>query len=131
VTQEHPNAVAYRRTADAFRDGDAALLSALIADDVVWHVPGAHVMAGEIVGRTALLKWLADLRAKGFWLEELDVFGSDTHVCAVSTMGARRDGIDVSTRVVSFFRYGDGRQLERWLYPDDADAWDRIFGESS
>jgi ketosteroid isomerase-like protein len=42
-------------------------------------------------------------------------------------MGARRDGVDVRTRVVSIFRYHDGRQLERWLYPDDILAWNTIF----
>lgn len=129
MTYEHPNAVAYRRTADAFRAGDAALLASFIAEDVVWHVPGTHAMAGELVGRAALLEWLAQLQTKGFWLEELDVFGSDRHVCALSTMGAHRGDLDVSTRVVSFFRYRDGRQLERWFYPDDATAWDTIFAE--
>jgi hypothetical protein len=50
------------------------------------------------------------------------------HVCAVSTMGARRDGVDVQTRVVHVFRYQQGQQVERWLYPDDQVAWDSIFG---
>ena len=39
---------------------------------------------------------LGELRRRGFWLEELDVFGKDRHVCAVSLMGARGEGIDVS-----------------------------------
>ena len=30
----------YRRTADAFRSGNHALLASLIHPDVVWHVPG-------------------------------------------------------------------------------------------
>ena|SRR5689334_12515406 len=64
----------------------------------------------------------------GFWLEEHDVFASDQHVCAVSTMGARRDGVDVQTRVVHVFRYRQGQQVERWFYPDDPTAWDNIFG---
>ena len=76
------------------------MLKSLIADDVRWHVPGDHSMAGDIIGRSELLKWLAVIRAKGFWLTEVDVFGSDEHVCAVSTMGARRDQVDVQTRVV-------------------------------
>jgi hypothetical protein len=42
-------------------------------------------------------------------------------------MGARRDGLEVQTRVVSIFRYPDGRPLERWLYPDDTAAWNAIF----
>ena len=127
VAQEHPDALAYRRTADAFRSGDLDVVESLIAPEVVWHVPGEHHMAGTVRGREALLAWLAQLKCLGFWLTEHDVFASDQHVCAVSTMGARRAGVDVQTRVISIFRYHDGRQVERWLYPDDPEAWNAIF----
>ena len=109
------------------RTGDLGLVESLIASDVVWHVPGDHPMARTIEGRAALLEWLARLRGIGFWLVEQDVFASDEHVCAISTMGARRDDVDVQTRVVSIFRYREGQQLERWLYPDDNAAWKAIF----
>lgn len=95
----------------------------------MWHVPGDHSMAGEVRGRDALLVFLAELGTKGFWLTERDVFGNDQHVCALSTMGARREGVDVETGVVSIFRYRDGQQLERWLYPDDLAAWEQIYGK--
>jgi ketosteroid isomerase-like protein len=127
VAPEHPDALAYRRTADAFRAGELDVVESLIAPEVVWHVPGDHGMAGTIRGREALLAWLAQLPGLGFWLAEHDVLASDLHVCAISTMGARRAGVDVQTRVVSVFRYHDGRQVERWLYPDDPDAWRAIF----
>jgi ketosteroid isomerase-like protein len=127
MSSAHPNAIAYRRTADAFRSGDHDTLAALVATNVVWHVPGSHPMAGDVRGRDALVAWLDRLPAKGFWLTETDVFGNDEHVCALSVMGARRAGVDVQTRVVSIFEYRDGQQLERWLYPDDVDAWDTIF----
>lgn len=127
MDQDHADAIAYRRTAEAFRAGDLDLVKTLIAPDVVWHVPGEHDMAGKIGGREALLSWLAQLGKIGFWLVEHDVFASDQHVCAISTMGARRDGVDVQTRVVSIFRYRHGRQVERWIYPDDSAAWNEIF----
>jgi len=127
VGREHPNALNYRRTADAFRAGDSSLLERLIAADVVWHVPGEHGMAGTIRGRDALLAWLDQLGPLGFWLTEQDVFASDDHVCAISSMGARRDGVDVQTRVISVFQYRNRQQSERWLYPDDMAAWNAIF----
>ena len=71
--------------------------------------------------------WLGRLPALGFWLREVDVFGNDRHVCAISVMGASRDSVDVSTRVISVFDYDDGTQLERWIYPDDLAAWEAIF----
>jgi ketosteroid isomerase-like protein len=127
VAQDHPDAVAYRRTADAFRSGDLDAVESMLAPEVVWHVPGEHPSAGTIRGRDGVLAWLTRLESLGFWLVEDDVFASDHHVCAVSTMGARRDGVDVQTRVISLFRYRDGRQVERWLYPDDTVAWNAIF----
>jgi uncharacterized protein len=130
MTGEHPNATAYRRTADAFRAGDEPALQALIAADVVWHVPGDHPMAGDIRGRDALIAWLRQIGTMGFWLTEHDVFGNDEHVCALSIMGARRTGIDVETRVVSIFHYRDGQQLERWFYPEVATAWAAIYTDT-
>ena len=124
---DHPNALAYRRTADAFRAGDLAALASLIDEQAVWHVPGSHTMAGQIDGRDELIAWLGRLSERGFWLEEVEVFANDRHVCAISTMGARREGVDVSTRVVSVFTYDAGKQRERWIYPDDPDAWHAIF----
>lgn len=126
---DHPNAIIYRQTADAFRSADVEALASMIAEDVTWHVPGSHSMAGEVHGRANLVAWLTALSQKGFWLTEDDVFGSDDHVCAVSQAGARRTGVDVQTRVVSVFRFRNGQQLERWLYPDDPAAWHQIFDD--
>jgi hypothetical protein len=123
----HPNAVAYRKAADAFRSRDLDAIAELVAHDVVWHVPGSHSMAGDIIGRDALIAWLEKLTASGFWLREHDVFANDDHVCALSYMGTRREGIEVETYVVSIFHFEDGRQKERWFFPDDRSAWDRIF----
>jgi len=84
-------------------------------------------MAGDVVGRDTLLVWLATIKRLGFWLTEHDVLANDAHVCAISHMGARRPGVDIQTRVVSIFHYRDGRQVERWIFPEDAAIWDRIF----
>jgi len=127
MNEEHRNVAAYRKAADAFRARDLQAIEALVDEDVVWHVPGDHSRAGDIRGRDALLAWLADLAELGFVLREHDVFGNDAHVCAISYMGARRPGVDIETRVVSIFHFRDGRQAERWLYPEDLAVWDRIF----
>lgn len=126
---EHPNATAYRRTADAFRAGDLEALRRLVDDDVVWHVPGRNRLSGEVRGREALFEWfrrLRDVTEGTFRLEEHDVLGNDGHVIALSRMSAVR-AEPVSVDVVSVFHFRDGRQLERWFLPADLDAWDRMF----
>jgi ketosteroid isomerase-like protein len=45
MSDEHPNALAYRSAANAFRAGDVAAIADLVGADVVWHVPGDHPMA--------------------------------------------------------------------------------------
>ena len=123
----HPNTLAYLRTVDAFRDRDFDTITSLIAEDVVWHLPGDHPLAGAWDGRDKLLQLLARLGPLGFTIREHDVFADDDHVCALSYIGARRDGLEVETRVVSIFHYRDGRQTERWFYPDDVVAWNSIL----
>jgi ketosteroid isomerase-like protein len=127
VGTEHPNATAYRRAAAAFRARDLRALEALVDEDVVWHVPGSHRRAGDVRGRAELIAWLEDVMTLGFTLREHDVFASDQHVCALSYMGARRPGVEVETRVVSIFHFREGRQIERWFFPEDLESWNRIF----
>jgi uncharacterized protein len=129
MSGEHPNALAYRRTAEAFRAADSDALAGLLAPDVIWHLPGTRSMSRNLQGRDQVMAWLSQLRAKGFWLAEHDVFGNDEHVCALSIMGARRGSVEVQTRVVSVFHYRGGQQLERWFHPEDRAAWDQIIAE--
>jgi uncharacterized protein len=125
---DHPNTLAYLRTVDAFRDRDFDTIASLIAEDVVWHLPGDHPLAGDWEGRDQLFELFARLGPRGFTIREHDVFADDDHVCALSYIGARRDDLEVETRVVSIFHYRDGRQTERWFYPDDVVVWNSIFG---
>lgn len=130
MTDEHPNAIAYRRAVDAFRARDMDAVRGLIADDVVWHVPGGNPLAGEIRGRESLFEWfrrLSEATDDTFTLEEHDVVGNDDHVVALSTMSAVREGVTVSVHVISVFHYRDGKQQERWMHPTDLDAWDRML----
>lgn len=128
---DHPNAAAYRRTADAFRARDTEALAGLIDDEVVWHVPGTTPLAGEVVGRDALFGWFDRLREVTdgtFTLKEHDVLGTDDHVVALSEVSAVRDGSRVSVNVVIVMHFRDGRQQERWFHPSDLAAWDAVFG---
>ena|SRR5436190_1661469 len=128
---EHPNALAYRRTADAFRERDSEALGALIDEEIVWHVPGQGPLAGEVRGREELFRFfdrLRELTNDTFTLEEHDVLGTDDHVVALSVMSAIRDEVRVSVNVLSVFHFRDGRQRERWFHPVDLAAWDRMLG---
>jgi uncharacterized protein len=95
---EHPNATAYRRAGEAMRAGDFAAIRNAFTEDVVWHLPGRHPFAGDILGRDAVLEFLGRLPALGFWLTEHDVFANDVHVCARSAPWEPDAGTTTSRR---------------------------------
>src|SRR4051794_33861744 len=94
VSDDHPNTLAYIRTVEAFRDRDFETIASLIAEDVVWHLPGDHALAGAWQGREQVFQLFAKLGPLGFTIREHDVFADDDHVCALSYIGARRDSVD-------------------------------------
>jgi uncharacterized protein len=129
--QGHPDAVAYRRTADAFRARDMDTLAQLFDEDVVWHVPGTSALAGDINGRVALWQWfdrLHEVTGGTFTLEDHDILATDDHVVALNVMSATMDGVPVRVQVANVMHFRNGRQQERWFHPSDMSAYDRILG---
>jgi uncharacterized protein len=129
--QEHPDALAYRRTADAFRARDMDTLAQLLDEDVVWHVPGTSALAGDIHGRDALWQWfdrLHEVTGGTFTLEDHDILATDDHVVALNVMSATIDGVPVRVQMANVMHFRDGRQQERWFHPSDMSAFDQILG---
>jgi uncharacterized protein len=130
IRPEHPDAVTYRRAADAFRAGDLDTLATTIHEDVIWHLPGTSWMARDFEGRATLLKYLREImvRTDGtFKLQDVCVSGSDDHVLAVQRFGATVDGEEQYFDASSVMRFSDGRQKERWFHLHDLNAFDDFF----
>lgn len=130
ISTDHPDAVTYRRAADAFRVGDLDALATTIHQDVIWHVPGTSWMARDFEGRDALVAYLQELMQHTtgtFRLRDLCVSGTDDHVLAVQRFGATIDGDERFFDVSSVMHFSDGLQKERWLHIHDLDAFDEFF----
>jgi ketosteroid isomerase-like protein len=128
----HKDVLTYLRTADAFRRRDLKAIAESIHDDVTWHLPGKTWFAREIHGREALMDFLQEIVARTantFLLEDLHIAGTDHHVIAVQRFGATFDGETRRFQVVSVMRFEDGRQIERWFYLLDPDAFDSFFSK--
>jgi len=128
---EHPDALAYRRTADAFRARDMDTLAQLFVEDVVWHVPGMSALAGDIHGRDELWQWfdrLHEVTGGTFTLEDHDILATEDHVVALNVMSATIDGVPVRVQMANVMHFRDGRQQERWFHPSDMSAFDQILG---
>jgi hypothetical protein len=115
--QEHPNVEIVRQSCDAFNDGNVDTLSQLLAENVIWHVPGRSAIAGDYQGRETTFAYfdhLRELTNSTHHAELLVVVGDDEHVISVDHSSARRNGSIYDEYELVVFRFRDGRIAEAW-----------------
>jgi RNA 2',3'-cyclic 3'-phosphodiesterase len=102
----------------------------LLAEDVVWHVPGASALAGEHRGVEAVLAYMDARRRIMDGTFRVLVHGAAViagRVVQLAGGAAVRDGREVAWETVGVFRVSDGRIAECWLVPFDQAAFDSIW----
>ncbi len=108
--------------ADSLRD--------VLSEDVVWHVPGTSVIAGEHRGVDAVLEYIETRRRMTDTTFRVTVHGMAMiagRVVQLAGGEAVRDGREVSWETVGVFRVGEGRIAECWLVPFDQAVFDEIW----
>jgi ketosteroid isomerase-like protein len=109
VTGEHPNAQLLRRLFGAFGN-DAKQISAALARNVVWRVPGTTVMSGEYRGRREVVEFLrrTGLETGGTYRSRLHtVLANDEWGLAVYRASGTRNGIELDVEQALVLRFGD------------------------
>ena len=114
-----------------YAGGDVEPVAELLADDVVWHVPGTSPISGDHVGKASVIAYferrreLADhtfvMHPKGL-LEDGDALVQ--LVDGEAMIGGERR----TWSTAGVYRVADGRIREVWLVPLDLEAFDAIWG---
>jgi RNA 2',3'-cyclic 3'-phosphodiesterase len=113
-----------------YADGDVDEVRDLMAEDVVWHVPGASAIAGEHRGVEAVLAYMDARRRMMDATFRVTVHGAAMiggRVVQLAGGAAVRDGRSVAWETVGVFRVVGGRIAECWLVPFDQAAFDAIW----
>ncbi|MEU6740181.1 nuclear transport factor 2 family protein [Streptosporangium sandarakinum] len=128
---EHPNAGVVRSAYDALAKNDLDhVRDSLLADDVVFHVPGRGALAGDHRGKEEVIGYLRRLGevTKGALRFEPEAFlADDDRVAAILRVVGERGGRVLDERGVHVFRVADGRITERWSFPQDSYAVDEFL----
>lgn len=123
MTTGHPNAARVRALFDAFRSGDLAVLTTVLAEEAVWHFPGRRGrLAGDHVGRAAILGFLLQVPALTggtFALELLDVLANDDRAVALFRGRATREGKTLDNPTCLVMRLDGDLVVELWEF-----VWD-------
>jgi RNA 2',3'-cyclic 3'-phosphodiesterase len=116
--------------ADVYAGGDAGALRDLLAEDVLWHVPGESAIAGEHRGLEAVLAYMDARRRIMDGTFRVVVHGAAViagRVVQLASGVAVRDGRSVAWETVGVFRVAGGRIAECRLVPFDQAAFDSIW----
>ena len=113
-----------------YTGGPVEALEDMLAEDVVWHVPGRSAIAGDHSGRAAVMEYFRRRRAlTGATLEIVDRGGvaiGDT-VVRLADGRATIGGRVVSWRTAGVYRVEAGRLREAWLVPLDMEEFERAW----
>jgi ketosteroid isomerase-like protein len=119
---EHPNAALTRRLFEAF-GRDAKVISAGLARDIVWRVPGNTIMSGEYRGRREVVEFLrrTGLETGGTYRSELrSVLADDDWAVAIYRARGSRNGIHLDVDQALVIRIRDGQWAEVTAVPLDS-----------
>jgi ketosteroid isomerase-like protein len=114
-----------------YAGGPDGPLRALLADDIVWHVPGDNAIAGVYAGVDAVMAYFArrrDLAARTFRMHPGEVMVGDDHVAVLTDGTAIVGGEERRWSTVGLYRFAGERVAACWLLPLDPDAFDAIWG---
>jgi uncharacterized protein len=128
---EHPNVAAARTAITALMRGEVETLAGGIAEDAVWHVPGAHKLSGDLTGRERILGRGQEMAEAGARLvvEELhDIVGNDEHVVALVKTTTTGPGGSSTQNSVWVMHVRDGQATELWVHNWDQAAIDAVMG---
>lgn len=119
-----------RAAFEGFARGDLELVGRLLHDVVSWHTPGSSLLAGDFVGREAVLGYLAralDLTDGTQQVVPVDLMAGTDHVAALVDVTARRRGLVLNDRAIQLLGFRDGLIATRRLYPGDQAAFDLFW----
>ena len=119
-----------RRQQAMYAGGDVAAVAEMLADDVVWHVPGTSPIAGHHRGREAVLAYFErrrDLAGATMRIEVRESLADGDSVAEFADGTATLGGEPAHWRTVGVYRFDGGRLAEAWLVPLDLDAFDALW----
>lgn len=120
----------HRRQAEMYRGGPIGPVAELLAEDIVWRVPGGSPIAGEHRGVDAVLAYFAkrrELARATMRMHPGEVLADEEAVVQLVDGTARFGDEKVRWRTVGVYRVEEGRIREVWLVPLDLERFDEIW----
>lgn len=130
TSPELANRALVLRLFEAFERKDAFVLRGLFAEDAVWTVGGAGVLAGSFRGRRAIVRFLGSLQrlTGGTYAARLvDVLASGERAAVLYRATGEREGRRLDLDQLLLFTIRDGAIVDVLALPADQAAFDAFW----
>jgi ketosteroid isomerase-like protein len=114
---------------DFYAGGADHRLRELLAEDIVWSVPGRSRIAGRYEGIEQVMAYFGrrrEIASRTFVMRASEILVGD-HVAALTEGRATLGGVERQWWTVGLYRIRDGLIAACWLLPLDIDEFDRIW----
>lgn len=121
----------HRRQAEMYAGGAVEPVAELLADDVVWHVPGTSPIAGDHRGKEAVIEYFGtrrQLAGNSMRLHPKGFLTGEDFIVQLVDGSAEIAGEQVTWSTAGVYRFDPaGRVAEAWLVPTNLASFDRIW----
>lgn len=120
----------HRRQSEMYSGSSVDDVAELLAEDIVWHVPGSSPIAGAHRGVAEVIAYFErrrQLASATMKMEPGELLEMDDAVAQFVAGSATLNGERVSWQTVGVYRVEDSQLREAWLVPLDSDLFDRIW----
>ncbi|MFD7323713.1 nuclear transport factor 2 family protein [Streptomyces sp. NPDC059875] len=127
---DHPHVAVFHRALAAFSAGDMDALTQEFHPDVVWHIGGRNLLAGDYRGREdtfALLGREFQLTGGTYRAQLHDVLANDEHMVALLHVTASRDGKQLDMDLALVLHMRDSKIAEGWVVTTDPTGYDAFW----
>jgi ketosteroid isomerase-like protein len=119
----------HRRQGEMYAGGSVEAVAELLAEDIVWHVPGTSPIAGDHRGIPQVIEYFElrrRLASKTMRMSPGELIADGEAVVQLVDGSAEVGGEAVKWRTAGVYRV-EVRVKEVWLVPLDLDRFDRIW----
>lgn len=120
----------HRRQGEMYAGGSIDAVAELLAEDIVWHVPGTSPIAGDHRGIGQVVAYFERRRRQASSTMRMrpgELLADGDAVVQFVAGSAELDGERVSWKTIGVYRVEDDRVREVWLVALDLDHFDRIW----
>lgn len=125
----HPNVALIHEFFRIYASNETGQLGNVLAEDIEWHIPGKHSLAGTKIGIPAVVEYLNQLSKAAFQASPIVMGVSDQYVIDCHRNWSNLECVaNLDNMSCLLWKIENGKIVEVYNFPEDQHKVDAFFG---